>query len=312
VTSAPRRKKKNLFISKDSRLFFESGARNAAKEKDKNGKLALHFAIENKAPFEVVSALLQAFPDAAKEKDKGSKLALHYAAIKQAPLEVVSALLQAFPAAVKEKDNNRDLPLHVAIENKAPLEVVSALLQAFPDAAKEKVYNHKLALHYAAEKKAPLEVVSALLQAFPAAAKEKDSYCTEGNRSVHWKYCRYITGVYFFYVSRTPLGARGRPGAGALPMILFNSSFLHSHSRNALCSSFVIRESGSRAPSLVFLPCADGFTLVLDWSLFASFGSKYSSTLLRTFGCNMTIEKARATKLSEFTITSAIPIEWGS
>ena len=51
----------------------------AAKEKDKDGNLALHYAVQNKAPLEVVSALLQAFPDAAKEKDKDGKLALHYA-----------------------------------------------------------------------------------------------------------------------------------------------------------------------------------------------------------------------------------------
>ena len=54
----------------------------------------MHCAIKNKAPLEVVAALLKAFPEGTKEKDNDGKLPLHHAAENQAPLEVVAALLK--------------------------------------------------------------------------------------------------------------------------------------------------------------------------------------------------------------------------
>jgi hypothetical protein len=53
--------------------------------------------------------------------------------------DVVSKLLEAWPDGAREKDTGRDLPLHVAIHNTAPLEVVGALLEAYPAGAR---YNY--------------------------------------------------------------------------------------------------------------------------------------------------------------------------
>ena len=143
-------------------------------------------------PLEVVSALLQAFPDAAKEKNNYGGLALHFAAENKALGGRVGAAT-GVPDAAKKNEIGM-LPLFRGLatspfggrvgaaagvprrrqgegqvrqaraargREQAPLEVVSAL-QAFPDGAKEKGCNDKLALHYATENKAPLEVVSAL------------------------------------------------------------------------------------------------------------------------------------------------------
>jgi len=147
----------------------------AVKEKDKYGRFPLHSAAENKATFEVISALLTAYPEAAKEKDDDGKLPLHHAVVSEAMFEVISALLTAYPEAVKEKDKDGSLPFCYAVVSEATVEVISALLTAYPEAAKEKAsYLRMLPLHLALENKATFEFIFALLTAYPGAAKEKD------------------------------------------------------------------------------------------------------------------------------------------
>ena len=84
------------------------------KEKDENGGLPLHRAVEKHASEAGVAALLQAYPEAASEKDKAGMLPLRIAVEKGAS-EAVVALLQAYPEAAKEKDENGMLPLHWAL-----------------------------------------------------------------------------------------------------------------------------------------------------------------------------------------------------
>jgi ankyrin repeat protein len=64
---------------------------------------SLHPALKDKAPLEVVQALMAAYPEAAREKDKEGQLPLHSALTNQAPLEVVKALLEAARAGVLPK-----------------------------------------------------------------------------------------------------------------------------------------------------------------------------------------------------------------
>ena len=144
-----------------------------AKQKDKNGRLPLHVAVERQAPEEVTLALLKAHPDGAKEKDENGRLLLHSAADRQAPEAVTLALLEAHPDGAKEKDENGRLPLHVAADRQAPVEVMLALLDAHPDGAKDKGQYGLLPLHVAAVSGRytwPVEVTQALLKAHPSAA----------------------------------------------------------------------------------------------------------------------------------------------
>ena len=143
-----------------------------AEDKDKEGRRALHRALEDLAPASVVMAVMDANPAAVRYKDDVGKLPLHRAAESDAPFEVVAALLSAYPAAARVKDKLGKLPLHHAAENKAPFEVMAALLSAYPEAARVKDKLGRLPLHHAAENEAPLEVVAALLSAYPEAARE--------------------------------------------------------------------------------------------------------------------------------------------
>mmetsp|Transcript_42839 Transcript_42839/g.142591 ORF Transcript_42839/g.142591 Transcript_42839/m.142591 type:complete len:613 (-) Transcript_42839:732-2570(-) len=151
----------------------------AAQEKDKGGRLPLHFAIRHGASEAVVRALLQAHPETAKEKTKVGNLPLHLAVEVGASEAVVVALLQANPEAAKEKDGQERLPLHCAVAREtyigkgASEAVVAALLHAYAEAAKEKTNGGNLPLHYAVARGASEGVVAALLHAYPERSRRR-------------------------------------------------------------------------------------------------------------------------------------------
>jgi len=76
--------------------------------------------------------LLKKQPDAAKQKNqKNGLMPLHWAIYRGSPFEVVAALIKAWPQAVKEKDIFGRTPLHRACYRKASFEVTSLLLNTW-------------------------------------------------------------------------------------------------------------------------------------------------------------------------------------
>eukprot|EP00957_Ditylum_brightwellii_P044432 3371299-Ditylum_brightwellii.AAC.1 len=69
-----------------------------------------------------VLKLLRNQPDSAKQENEYGETPLYYACIQRAPVEVVDALLKAWPEAVKEKNSNGWTPLHEACHRGAPFE----------------------------------------------------------------------------------------------------------------------------------------------------------------------------------------------
>ena len=128
---------------------------------------------EKKAVIWYNDVLPRITPEAARENGNVGQ-PLHYAAGNKAPLEVVDALLKAYPGGAMEEDISGRLPIHYAAQNKAPVEVVVALLKAYPEGAREKDGHGQLPLHYAAANQVPLEVVDALLKAYPEGSRKKD------------------------------------------------------------------------------------------------------------------------------------------
>ena len=221
------------------------------------GRLPLHYAAQYSKPEAMVRLLLDAYPDAAKEKDRNGKLPKDLAktdaikALLVAPLlawvgdvqrkhgtakaavkagidreeivksrikkiekvamedgKVMAWLLATIPEYAKEKDGSGELPLHYAASNNKSEAVIKALLDAYPGAAKEKdkvrcgrgrrvlcpalslltcvccrVQDGRLPLHYAAYGNKSEAVIKVLLDAYPDAAKAKTKVrCGRGRR----------------------------------------------------------------------------------------------------------------------------------
>lgn len=84
--------------------------------------LPLHASILFRAPFDVIEALILAYPEAVKLTDDRGMLPLHLA-LHQSEIdkEIVSILLRKYPAAINMKDNNGRVPIALAKNGRASL-----------------------------------------------------------------------------------------------------------------------------------------------------------------------------------------------
>jgi len=106
--------------------------------------VALYHALNSVVSDEVLQLLIKETPDAMKEKDRDGRLPLHFAlefgaTVKfGASVEVIKLLIKEDSDAVKKKDQDGLLPLHVAINSGASKEVLQLLIKEYPDAVKVK------------------------------------------------------------------------------------------------------------------------------------------------------------------------------
>ena len=172
----------------------------AAREKGGfDNTLPLHLACQGNVPVDVIAVLLSAYPDAAKEKGN-NMLPLYLACQSKAPVEVIAELLSVFPDAAKEKDGiSNMLPLHLSCQRNASVEVIAELLTSYPDAAREKDTNRRLPVHIACERGASAEVINSLLTAHPHGVRDKDS---NGSTSLHSASSRYDLDLVLLLLNR--------------------------------------------------------------------------------------------------------------
>jgi hypothetical protein len=98
--------------------------------------LPIHSACARQPPANVISALLEAYPDGGRCVDDQGMYALHYACGNQAPREVIRLLLMSYPEAAKMKDPRGMLPIHyVACWGPSSISVVDMVLVANRDVA---------------------------------------------------------------------------------------------------------------------------------------------------------------------------------
>jgi ankyrin repeat protein len=159
-------------------------ADNTAQRPNFEGWLPLHFAVEQHSELALVRTLVDAHPDAVRgvTESPPGRTALHVAARERAPVEVLAALLEWNPAAARAKDGDGCLPLHLlfdapcdgpALGRDVSAEQVRMLLDANPEAAREPDDNGELPLHLAASGSLP--AVTVLLEAYPTAVTVRGS-----------------------------------------------------------------------------------------------------------------------------------------
>jgi ankyrin repeat protein len=146
-------------------------------------RLPLHIASTHahSDSFQVVSALLDEYPEGARVPDENGALPLHYACEdKSMPVAVVQRLLDVFPKGAQMPDEHGELPLHYALKRdySDSFQVVSILLDEFPKGAQMPDEDGELPLHYALKRDYPdsFQVVSILLDEFPEGARVSDKW----------------------------------------------------------------------------------------------------------------------------------------
>ena len=100
-----------------------------------------------------VLALLKETPERAKQHTDDNAFPLHLCLARLAPEEVISTLIEIFPEAAKQPTKKkRSLPLHIACEASNPERIVLIVGDAYPKAAKKRLrsrYELALPLHLA-------------------------------------------------------------------------------------------------------------------------------------------------------------------
>jgi len=93
--------------------------------------LPIHSACARRPPPNLISALLNAYPEGARSVDDQGMHALHYATGNQATREVIRLLLMTYPDAAKMKDPRGMLPIHyIACWGPSSISVVDMILVA--------------------------------------------------------------------------------------------------------------------------------------------------------------------------------------
>lgn len=172
----------------------------AVHELNADGKLPIHFAAWHQSPHEIISLLIQLFPDSVKTREeKCGNLPIHYA-IQYAPqgpsadIRPSLVLLEAYPAAVFEANSKGFFPIHLAARNRCPVAFIDALLKICPYSVGFQDKDPKsqlLALDFALRMNANADVISRLLGIEP---QETVSHALEHVREERDKKGQSMTG----------------------------------------------------------------------------------------------------------------------
>jgi len=113
-------------------------------EEDDNGFTPIFLAVQHHASLETLSLLTEACPSVIKQKDRYGRNCLHHACSNRLPskevaTQLVSFLLEKWPDAAKEKDILcGSIPLNFACACYMPLGVIQLLLETWPSGVKER------------------------------------------------------------------------------------------------------------------------------------------------------------------------------
>ena len=133
-------------------------------------------ACENKAPSEVVKALISAYPDSLMLKDSAGDLPLHLACRERSSKSVIGALLSEEPVAAKVKDDEGRLPLHLACRQGTSVQVVDSLIICFFRGSRTTDAYELLPIHWACAQNASPSLIESLLRANPDSVDLKDKW----------------------------------------------------------------------------------------------------------------------------------------
>lgn len=122
------------------------------------------------APFELIEALLFAYPEGVQKKESSmNRNCLHIAIRAGISTEIVTYLVDKYPSLVLAHDSQGRLPLHYAISNFAPIEVVRKLISVYPKSIMAPDTRGWTSVHVAVSKCVDPVVVRLLVSICPEA-----------------------------------------------------------------------------------------------------------------------------------------------
>lgn len=122
----------------------------AASIRDSNHYLPIHHACELGAGPEVISCLLEAYPEGAKAMTKKNDSALSLACACNKSTETVALLIQANAAALTERNHYGFVPLHCVCGAVQPrVGIVEAILEVCPESVTMKSHGGETPMHIA-------------------------------------------------------------------------------------------------------------------------------------------------------------------
>lgn len=100
--------------------------------------LPIHLALANpNVPIGFVQALIQAYPEGIRRRESGyNRTCAHIACKSHLPSNIISYILQLFPEACQKQDKLGRLPLHYAIYNEHPFALIKEVIYVYPEAVK--------------------------------------------------------------------------------------------------------------------------------------------------------------------------------
>ena len=107
-------------------------SKRAARYRDGDGLLALHWACSGGPPVDVVERLLEVYPSAARKVDAEGSTPLHFAAHYRAAIPVTEALIRVYPEAVSAMDRYGRTPLYHAVEKESCRHVLDLMASSNP------------------------------------------------------------------------------------------------------------------------------------------------------------------------------------
>jgi ankyrin repeat protein len=136
-----------------------------------HGRLPIHYALANFAPFSLIQGLVEGNPQTIQVKDMNGWTPFHVACAYNR-LEVVQYCIQHWRVGCKERGSKGRIPLHVVCWEKRPIKLVQYIREQWDDSIRVKDNDGYLPLHAACESGAPIEVIMYLIDQWPASMWE--------------------------------------------------------------------------------------------------------------------------------------------